>query len=110
MITFREMRLLVMFDLPMVTVEEKSEANKFRRILKNEGFIMVQYSVYSRYCRNDTEFKKYIKKIKAISPKTKGEIRLLKITEKQYNSTVLISSHFKTDEELLSISPLVIIE
>ena len=104
------MRMIVIFDLPVKAKEEMSEANKFRNNLKKKGFIMIQFSVYSRFCRNDTEYCKYLRRIKAISPKNKGEIRIFGLTEIQYQKMYLISSKKKSDEELLSINPLIIIE
>lgn len=43
---YRIMRLMIMFDLPVETSEERKEYRKFRKNLINEGFIMIQYSVY----------------------------------------------------------------
>ena len=47
----RFMRVIVMFDLPVITEKEKKIATKFRKFLLDEGFIMMQYSVYSRICK-----------------------------------------------------------
>lgn len=44
------MRLLLMFDLPVETVAERRAYRKFRKFLIDEGFIMHQYSIYSRFC------------------------------------------------------------
>ena len=110
MSSFREMRMIVIFDLPTKTDNDKREYRRFRKNLLKEGFIMIQFSVYSRFCRNDTEYAKYVRKIKKVAPKTKGEIRIIGLTEKQYEKMHLISSKRKTDEELLGISPLIVIE
>lgn len=40
---------LVMFDLPVLTKRQRSEATRFRHFLLDEGFWMAQYSVYVRY-------------------------------------------------------------
>ena len=42
------MRLIVFFDLPMVTKTEKRAYVQFRRFLLNDGYDMVQFSVYGR--------------------------------------------------------------
>lgn len=104
------MRVIVIFDMPTKTAEDRSEYSKFRKTLLKEGFIMIQFSVYSRFCRNDSEYLKYIRRIKLLAPKSSGEIRIFAITEKQYQKMHLISSRKKSDEELLSVSPLVVIE
>ena len=44
------MRMLVFFDLPVVTAKEKKDAAKFRKFLLKDGYNMVQWSVYSRIC------------------------------------------------------------
>ena len=68
----RFMRIIVMFDLPVITDKEKKTATKFRKFLLDEGFIMMQYSVYSRICKNNDELynkiinfddKKYLKDV-----------------------------------------------
>lgn len=47
---YRIMRLMIMFDLPTETAAERKEYRQFRKELINEGFLMVQYSVYVRVC------------------------------------------------------------
>jgi CRISPR-associated protein Cas2 len=42
------MRLLVFFDLPMVTKAEKRAYVQFRKFLLNDGYDMIQWSVYGR--------------------------------------------------------------
>jgi CRISPR-associated protein Cas2 len=46
--TRRFMRLIVFFDLPMVTKTEKRAYVQFRRFLLNDGYDMIQWSVYVR--------------------------------------------------------------
>ncbi len=52
------MRLMIMFDLPVETSEDRRIYRKFRKALLNEGFLMIQYSVYARVCvdRNAANF------------------------------------------------------
>ena len=49
---YRIMRLMVMFDLPVETSENRRNYRKFRKALINEGFLMIQFSVYVRVCVN----------------------------------------------------------
>ena len=44
------MRLMIMFDLPTDTAAERKEYRQFRKALINEGFLMIQFSVYERVC------------------------------------------------------------
>lgn len=40
---------MVMFDLPVKTTRQRREAMRFRNLLLDMGYGMVQYSVYARY-------------------------------------------------------------
>ena len=104
------MRMFVIFDLPTITKEDKKIYAKFRNDIMNDGFIMIQFSVYSRFCRNDTEYLKILRRIKTYTPKEHGEVRVFKVTEKQYENMFVFSNQRKPDEKLLSSKPLVIIE
>lgn len=46
------MRVIVFFDLPTDTAKDRRNYNKFRRNLINDGFIMLQESVYSKLALN----------------------------------------------------------
>ncbi|MYU93017.1 CRISPR-associated endonuclease Cas2 [Ligilactobacillus salivarius] len=78
------MRLMIMFDLPVETSEERKEYRKFRKNLINEGFIMIQYSVYVRVCVNKKSAEFTEKRIGSFLP-SKGVVQSLILTEKQYN-------------------------
>ena len=43
---YKIMRMLCMFDLPVETEEERRAYRIFRKNLMQEGFVMMQYSVY----------------------------------------------------------------
>ena len=102
------MRIIVMFDLPVVTEKEKKVATKFRNFLLDDGFIMMQYSVYSRICKNNDDLNKHINRIKINAPKT-GNIRLIQITENQYNNIIMFSGE-KAVEEEISVENLLVFE
>lgn len=73
-----------MFDLPTETAQQRKEYRQFRKKLINEGFLMIQYSVYVRVCvtRKTAQFLE--KRVKKFLPKG-GIVQSLMITEKQYN-------------------------
>jgi len=77
------MRLLLMFDVPTLTPDDKRDYRVFRKFLISEGFLMHQFSVYTKLLLNDTQTQAMVKRIRKNSPK-KGTITLLKVTEKQY--------------------------
>ena len=43
----RAMRLIVYFDLPVKTSDDRRQYIKFRKHLQMHGFVMMQKSVYS---------------------------------------------------------------
>jgi CRISPR-associated protein Cas2 len=79
------MRIIVFFDLPVKTKRERTAATRFRNFLLNDGYYMVQYSVYARICNGMDAVNKHKTRIKDNLPDN-GAIRLLVITEKQYES------------------------
>ena len=46
------MRILVMFDLPVITDTDRREYRKFRKFLILNGFLMLQESVYCKIAQN----------------------------------------------------------
>ena len=101
------MRIIIFFDLPTGTKTERKHYSAFRRFLIQHGFSMLQFSVYERITRNHDDCEKYISMIETHRP-PKGDIRCLKVTEKQYEDIKLIlgSNEGKNDlddEDLLEI-------
>ena len=47
------MRLIVFFDLPVVTKKDRKIYAQFRKFLIKDGYDMLQFSVYSRICNGD---------------------------------------------------------
>lgn len=77
------MRTMVFFDLPSIYARDKKNYLKFRKFLINEGFIMLQESVYSKMIGNSIQAELLLNRIKNNAPK-KGIIQVLTITERQY--------------------------
>ena len=48
------MRLVVFFDLPVLTAKNRRDYRQFRKTLIKNGFIMDQESVYSKLVPNNT--------------------------------------------------------
>ena len=78
------MRLMIMFDLPTETAQERKEYRQFRKKLINEGFVMVQFSVYVRVCVTRQTAKFLEKRVENFLPHG-GLVQSLMVTEKQYN-------------------------
>lgn len=83
------MRVVVMFDIPTLTKEDRKHATKFRNNLLKEGFFMFQYSIYMRVVRGNTSANSAINRLKAILP-PKGNIRAVVMTEKQFDNMQLL--------------------
>ena len=102
------MRMICMFDLPVETESEKREYRDFRKNLIKEGFVMVQYSVYVRTCPSREYGLRLEKRVKKIVP-NKGNVRLLTITEKQYNDMKILVGSKKMVEEAIGAERLIVL-
>ena len=79
----RFMWLMVFFDLPVGTKTERRHATRFRNFLKDDGYLMLQWSVYARICRAEEGVDKHLGRVtKSLPPK--GNVRTLQVTDKQY--------------------------
>lgn len=83
------MRLIVFFDLPMVTKAEKREYVQFRRFLLNDGYDMIQFSVYGRILNGKDAEAKHLARLADNLPPA-GSIRCMSVTEKQYAGIKLL--------------------
>jgi len=92
------MRIMVFFDLPVKTKTERSIATKFRTFLLKDGYHMVQYSLYARVCNGMDSVEKHIKRLKANLPPN-GSVRVLTITEKQYESIKILVGELSLEEK-----------
>lgn len=93
--SYRYMRMILMFDMPVDTSEERKTYRKFRNFLINEGFVMHQFSIYSKLLLNNTANNAMIERLKANNPK-KGNITLLTVTEKQFSRMVYLNGDCNT--------------
>jgi CRISPR-associated protein Cas2 len=87
--TRRFMRMLVLFDLPTTTKAERRAYTVFRRFLINDGYDMIQYSVYGRVLQSGDSEAKYFKRLVASLP-PEGSVRSLTVTEKQFAGMKLL--------------------
>lgn len=92
------MRLMVFFDLPVTTLEQRKQATKFRNYLIKDGYYMLQFSVYSRICNTIESAKLHEERLKLNLPPN-GSVRSMIITEKQYASMNILSGKRKRKEK-----------
>ncbi|HOX60195.1 MAG TPA: CRISPR-associated endonuclease Cas2 [Verrucomicrobiota bacterium] len=81
--------LVAMFDLPVMTSEERKAASRFRNDLLDSGFLMIQYSVYARPCVNFEQLSKHLDSVQEFVPAA-GNVRLLFITDEQWGKSVTV--------------------
>jgi len=94
------MVLFVMFDMPTETKKDLKVYREFRNALLKNGFIMFQFSIYIRFCRSLAISQKYEGKIERLAPEN-GSIRIMKITESQYQNMKIIENYREKPEEIV---------
>ena len=81
--------MIVYFDLPVKTSEERKRYVKFRKHLVQHGSVMLQKSVYSKIAVNASAAQAIKKDIMDHRP-ADGNIQILSISEKQYQRIEVI--------------------
>jgi len=81
------MWMLVMFDLPVVLIEERKAATVFRNTLLDLGFTMSQLSVYMRFCSSSSQIDGYCRRIEGALPHG-GRVNIVQFTDKQYERII----------------------
>ena len=77
------MWVVVLFDLPTETKDSRKQYRLFRKKLLQDGFSMMQYSVYMRHSSSDENAQVHVDRVKIALPDD-GEVRIIKITDKQF--------------------------
>ena len=95
-LSYRFMRVLVFFDLPVITGENKRAYRKFRKYLLKNGFLMLQESVYCKLALNGTAVKAIVDNVHKNKPE-EGLIQLLTVTEKQYAKMDIVIGETKSE-------------
>lgn len=90
------MRIIVFFDLPVETNENKRNYRKFRNFLIKSGFIMMQESVYCRMALNQTVVNSITQAVRRNKPPS-GLVQLLTVTEKQFAKMEFVCGESSTD-------------
>ncbi len=96
------MWLLVMFDLPVETQKHRCLYARFRKELLKRGFVMLQYSIYARYCASEDTSNHYKNYIRQILP-AEGEVRFLSITDHQFGKMEIYVGKKRTEPEKIPV-------
>jgi CRISPR-associated protein Cas2 len=81
--------IFTIFDLPVGTKEERQAATKFRNWLLDDGYMMIQYSVYARPCVSYEHMEKHTQRILAATPDS-GFVKIMFFTDKQWELSINI--------------------
>ena len=95
---FRMAWVLVFFDLPVGTPEERRDATNFRKDLIKDGYFMVQFSVYARPCGTADKVETHVRRLKKKIP-SKGEVRGLMISDAQWGRMIVVRSQQPIEAE-----------
>lgn len=103
--SYRFMRVIILFDLPTITAADRRDYTQFRKFLVKNGFFMMQESVYCKLAQNTPAANAIIAGVRKHKP-TSGLVQAMKITEKQYAAMEYIvgsnsSEVLNTDERLV---------
>lgn len=90
------MRMLVLFDLPTETSVDRRNYRRFRKLLVDNGFLMMQESVYCKLLMNSTAQNAMAEIIRRGKP-SKGIIQMLTVTEKQFAKMEYVVGEWVSD-------------
>ena len=90
------MRVLVLYDLPVKDGEDRLAYSRFHRYLIQNGFLMLQESVYCKLALNQTAVRAILANLRRNKPPA-GLSQVLCITEKQFARSEFILGEVKTD-------------
>jgi len=72
-----------MFDLPVDSKDARKQYTRFRKALLAEGFTMLQFSVYARFCNSEESATAQRNRVRGAIPED-GQVRLLSVTDHQF--------------------------
>jgi CRISPR-associated protein Cas2 len=77
------MWIFTFFDLPTESQKQRKAYAQFRKNLIENGFTMMQFSVYIRHCASREAMDAHIRRVESYLPK-EGKISIMEVTDKQY--------------------------
>ncbi len=81
--------LVVAFDLPVGTKQQRKQATSFRDFLIDDGYQMIQFSVYARACVSFARQETHIERVKRNLP-PEGSVRAIFVTRAQWERSFII--------------------
>jgi len=89
---YRVMWVLVFFDLPTDTKQDRKNYTTFRKKMLADGFQMFQFSIYMRHCLSRENADAHIKKTRGNLP-PKGNVGIMCITDRQFGMMEIFHGH-----------------
>ena len=86
---FKRGWLIVAFDLPTLTKQQRKTASGFREWLKDDGYQMLQFSVYVRACVTFARQETHIDRVKKNLP-SEGSVRVIFVTRAQWERSIVL--------------------
>src|SRR5882672_10086732 len=80
---YRIMWVMVLFDLPVDTKQDRKNYADFRKGMMKDGFTMFQFSAYLRHCPSRENADVHIRRVQKNLP-PKGHVGIMTITDKQF--------------------------
>ncbi len=80
---YRILWIFVYFDLPTQTAADRKAYSTFRKSIIQDGFGMIQYSIYARHCASRENADVHKRRVKSALPE-KGEVIVFDITDRQF--------------------------
>ena len=81
--------LMVAFDLPVGTKKQRKRATDFRNFLLDDGYRMIQFSVYARACVSFARQETHLDRLKKCLPE-EGSVRAIFVTRSQWERSHVI--------------------
>ena len=95
---YRVMWLFVLFDLPVVSKEERRDYSRFRKKVLSMGFAQLQYSVYAKHLASE-EAGEHVKTHIAGALPPGGQVRLLAVTDHQFGKMEIYQGRMRCAAE-----------
>src|SRR5258706_8483056 len=82
---YRVMWVMTLFDLPVLTRDERRRATKFREFLLDKGFCMMQLSCYIKFTAGKEQADAIASRIEDAVP-LGGKVDVIYFTDRQYEA------------------------
>ncbi len=90
--------LIVAFDLPVGTKAQRKSATDFRKWLLDDGYQMVQWSVYVRSCVSFARQETHLERLKRSLP-PEGSVRAIFVTRAQWERSYVVQGSPASEAE-----------